>query len=120
MSNNNTPTTTEVIAPERRPTMAHMITTVGELQAAVACYEPDTPIRFAIAPVYPNARHGRAMQASLGRVVCVPQDAEGDGTEPTGPPVVWISEGFQNGYLPAPVEDALAWGRVDPEDYCCR
>ncbi|SDJ01658.1 hypothetical protein SAMN05192558_104105 [Actinokineospora alba] len=117
MSDNNTPTTTEVIAPERRPIMAHTITTAGELVAAVNRYDPDAPIRFAIAPAYPNARHGRPMQASLGRVVCVPQDAEADGTEPTGPPVVWIAEGFQSGYLPALVADALGWGRVDPEDY---
>lgn len=99
--------------------MAHTIATVGELLAAVNGYDPDTPIRFASRAAYPNERRGRAMQSALGHVVCVPQEAEGDGTEPTGPPVVWIAEGFQSGYLPAPVEDALAWGRVDPEDYCC-
>lgn len=80
------------------------IATVGELLAALDRYDPATPVRLAQQPGYP-------LEHTVGRVVCTPEDAEGDGTPPTDPPVVWIGEGPQVGYLPATAADALGWSR---------
>jgi hypothetical protein len=49
------------------------------------------------------------MEHLLARVVSTPDDAEGDGTPPTDPPVVWLSTGEQVGHLPAIAADALGW-----------
>lgn len=57
--------------------------TVGELIAALQHYDPDTPIRLATQPHWP-------FEYTLGVIALTPDDAEGDGTEPTGDPVVWI------------------------------
>jgi hypothetical protein len=51
------------------------------------------------------------MEHILARVVCTPNDAEGDGTPPTDSPVVWLSTGEQVGYLPAPAAEAIGWSR---------
>jgi hypothetical protein len=80
------------------------IATVGELIAALHRYDPATPIRFATQPGYP-------LEHTLGQVVCTPDDAESDGTPRTQPPVVWLSEGEQVGYLPGPVRNALGWSQ---------
>jgi hypothetical protein len=80
------------------------IATVGELRAALDRYDPATPVRFAQQPGYP-------LEYTVGRVACTPDDAEGDGTPPTDPPVVWIGEGQQVGSLPAIAADALGWTR---------
>jgi hypothetical protein len=77
--------------------------TVGDLTAALSGYDPATPLRIAAAqPGYP-------MEHLLARVVSTPDDAEGDGTPPTDPPVVWLSTGEQVGHLPAIAADALGW-----------
>ncbi|WP_158851193.1 hypothetical protein [Saccharothrix deserti] len=78
------------------------IATVGDLIAALTAYDPTTPVRLATQPGYP-------MEHALGRVVCTPDDAEGDGTPPTDPPVVWLGAGDQVGYLPALAANALGW-----------
>ncbi|GLY71385.1 hypothetical protein [Amycolatopsis taiwanensis] len=80
------------------------IATVGDLIAALTTYDPATPIRVATQPNYP-------MEHTLGHVVCTPNDAEGDGTPPTDPPIVWLGIGGQIGYLPRPAADALGWSR---------
>lgn len=67
-------------------------------------YDPDTPIRLATQP-------GWRFEYTLGRVVLTPNDDEGDGTEPTSDPVVWIAEGRQVGYLPPIARNALGWSR---------
>jgi hypothetical protein len=67
-------------------------------------YYPDTPIRLATQPGWP-------FEYTLGRVALIPNDAEGDGTEPTGDPVVWIAEGCQVSYLPPIDRHALGWSR---------
>jgi hypothetical protein len=43
--------------------------------------------------------------------VCTPDDAEGDGTPRTDPPVVWLGEGEQIGYLPGLASNALGWSQ---------
>lgn len=80
------------------------IATVGDLIAALDRHDPAAPVRFAAQPGYP-------MEHTLGRVVRTPDDAEGDGTPPTDPPVVWLGVGDQVGYLPASAADALGWSR---------
>lgn len=86
--------------------MAHgnTIATVGELLAALNRYDPATPIRLAQQPGYP-------LEYTLGRVACTPEDAEGDGTAPTDPPVVWIGDGEHVGQLSARAAEALGWSR---------
>lgn len=84
--------------------MMNRIDTVGELVAALEDYDPDTPVRLASQPGWP-------FEYSIGAVVHTPDDAEGDGTEPTDDPVVWIGEGQQLGYLPGIAADALGWSR---------
>jgi hypothetical protein len=80
------------------------IATVGELIAALDRYDPTTPVRLATQPGYP-------MEHTLGQVVCTPDDAEGDGTPRTDPPVVWLGEGQQVGNLPGLARNALGWSR---------
>lgn len=79
-----------------------IIKTVGELIDALEGYDGDTPVRFAQQPSWP-------FEYTVGTVVCTPKDAEGDGTELTDPPMVWIGEGEQVGYLPGNAADALGW-----------
>lgn len=81
-----------------------VIETVGDLLAALEEYDHDTPIRLAQQPGWP-------FEYSVGQVVCTPWDADGDGTEPAGPPVVWLGEGEQVGYLPGLARNALGWSR---------
>ncbi|ROP37315.1 hypothetical protein [Saccharothrix texasensis] len=80
------------------------LTTVGDAIAALSAYDPNTPLRVAVQPGYP-------MHHLLARVVCTPDDAEGDGTPPTDPPVVWLALGEQVGHLPESAADALGWSR---------
>jgi hypothetical protein len=80
------------------------LATVGDAIAALSAYDPTTPLRVATQPGYP-------MQHLLAQVVCTPDDAEGDGTPPAGPPVVWLGVGEQVGYLPESAADALGWSR---------
>lgn len=80
------------------------IDTVGELITALQDYDPNTPIRLATQPGWP-------FEYTLGRVALSPNDAQGDGTEPTSDPVVWIAEGRQVGYLPPIARNALGWSR---------
>lgn len=77
------------------------IDTVGELVAALADYDPDTPIRLAIQPRWP-------FEYTLGGVARTLGDA---GTDPTGEPVVWIAVGRQVNYLPTIARDALGWSQ---------
>jgi hypothetical protein len=78
------------------------ITTVGDAIAALSGYNPTTPLRIAIQPGYPMEHH-------LAQIVCTPDDAEGDGTVRTDPPVVWLGVGEQIGCLPALAASALGW-----------
>lgn len=78
------------------------IATVGDLIAALQRYDPTMPVRFASQPGYP-------FENTIGQVVCTPDDAEGDGTPPTDPPVVWLGEGGQVGALPDIAANALGW-----------
>ena len=78
------------------------IETVGDLLTALEDYDPDTPIRWASQPHWP-------FEYTLGQIAVTPNDAEGDGTEPTDEPVVWIGEGHQVGYLPGIAANALGW-----------
>lgn len=80
------------------------LATVGDVIAALSAYDPTTLLRITAQPGYP-------MQHHLARVVCTPDDAEGDGTPPTDPPVVWLGVGEQVGHLPASAADALGWSR---------
>jgi hypothetical protein len=80
----------------------NQIHTVGDLQTALAHYNPDTPIRCAAQPGHP-------LEYTIGQVVCTPDDAEGDGTVRTDPPVVWLGAGEQVGYLPAFAASSLGW-----------
>ncbi|MCP2243309.1 hypothetical protein [Lentzea aerocolonigenes] len=80
------------------------IDTVGDLQDALARYDRATPIRWAARPSYP-------MEYTIGPVVCTPDDTEGDGTARHDPPVVWLGERGQVGYLPELAADALGWSR---------
>lgn len=80
------------------------LATVGDVIAALSGYDPTTPLRIATQPGHPMAHH-------LARVVCTPDDAEGDGTPPADPPMVWLGIGEHVGYLPAPAADALGWAR---------
>jgi hypothetical protein len=80
----------------------NQINTVGDLQALLARYNPDTPIRWAAQPRHP-------LEYTIGQVVCTPYDAAGDGTECDEPPVVWLGADEQVGYLPAPAISALGW-----------
>ena len=82
--------------------MMHRIDTVGDLIEALEIYDPTTPVRLASQPAWP-------FEHTLGAVVHTPDDAEGDGTEPTETPVVWIAEGEQVGYLPGAAASALGW-----------
>ena len=76
------------------------LATVGDVIAALSSYDPTTPLRIATQPDYP-------MEHLLARVACTPDDAEGDGTPPTDPPVVWLGTGEQVGHLPAIAANAL-------------
>lgn len=80
------------------------VDTVGALIAALADYDPDTPIRLAIQPHWP-------LEYTLGGVALTPDDAEGTGPEPTGEPVVWIAVGRQVDYLPEIARTALGWSQ---------
>ncbi|MFI9811543.1 hypothetical protein [Saccharothrix variisporea] len=80
------------------------LSTVGEAIAALSAYDPTTPLRIATQPGYP-------VQHLLAHVVCTPDDAEGNGTPPTDPPVVWLGAGEQVGRLPDSATDALGWSR---------
>lgn len=77
---------------------------VGELITALQDYDPGTPIRLATQP-------GWRFEYTLGRVALSSNDAEGDGTEPTSDPVVWIAEGRQVGYLSEIARNSLEWSR---------
>jgi hypothetical protein len=68
------------------------LATVGDVIAALSTHDPATPIRLATQPGYP-------MHHLLAQVVRTPDDADGDGTPPTDPPVVWLGEGEQIGHL---------------------
>jgi hypothetical protein len=78
------------------------ITTVGKLIAALEQYDPATPIRLATQRGYP-------LEFTVGQVVCTPDDAEYPGPARTDPPVVWLGEGRQVGYLPGLATNALSW-----------
>lgn len=78
------------------------IATVGDLIAVLDRYDATTPVRCATQPGYP-------LEHTIGRVVRTRDDADGDGTPPTDPPVVWLGVGEHVGYLPAPAADALGW-----------
>lgn len=78
------------------------IDAVGELIAALADYDPDTPLRLTVQPRWP-------LEYTLGGVARTPDDVEGVATEPTGNPVVWIAVGRQVDYLPEIARDALRW-----------
>ena len=54
------------------------ITTVGELVAALAGYPPQTRVRLAVAPGYPQA-------ATIGVIACSPDDADAPTVAPTRP-----------------------------------
>ena len=85
--------------------MPSEITTVGELVAALAEYPPDTQVRLAVAPGYPQA-------AAIGAIACSPDDADPDGREHElgQQRVVWIGEGTPIGYLPEIARNALGHG----------
>ena len=74
------------------------ITTVGELAAALAAYPPQTHVRLAVAPGYPQA-------TTVGVNACSRDNA----SEPEldAERVVWIGEGAQIGYLPEIARIAL-------------
>jgi hypothetical protein len=78
------------------------ITTVGELVAALAAYPPQTRVRLAVAPGYPQA-------TIIGVIACSPDDVDQDGRDPdlSAERVVWIGEGTQLGYLPEIARSAL-------------
>ncbi len=78
------------------------IATVGELVAALARYSPDTAVRLAVAPGYPQA-------ATIGAIACSPDDADHHGRAPDRGEerVVWIGEGTHIGYLPETARSAL-------------
>jgi hypothetical protein len=80
------------------------IAPVGELITALEQYDPTTPIRLATQRGYP-------LEFTVGQVVCTPDDAEYPGPARTDlpPPVVWLGEGSQIGYLPGLATNALAW-----------
>ena len=78
------------------------LATVGDLIATLSAYDPTTPLRIAAQPGYP-------MEHLLARVVCTPDDAEGEGTPPADSPVVWLGTGEQVGYLPEVAASALGW-----------
>jgi hypothetical protein len=84
------------------PLYPNRLDTVGDLIAALGDYNPDTPIRWAAQP-------GSPIAYTLGAVVCTPDDAESNGTEPDEAPVVWLGEGSQVGYLPGTAATALGW-----------
>ncbi|MCO1575198.1 hypothetical protein M8C13_05420 [Crossiella sp. SN42] len=79
------------------------IDTVGDLLAALAHYDPTTPLRYAAQPGWP-------MAYTLGAVVCTPEDAE-DADELAGgeAPIVWLTEGSHLGYAPRTACSALGW-----------
>jgi hypothetical protein len=85
--------------------MQSKITTVGELVSILLGYSPNTCVRLAVAPGYPQA-------TTIGAVACSPDDADQDGREPelSGERVVWIGEGTQIGYLPEVARTALGHG----------
>jgi hypothetical protein len=85
--------------------MQSEITTVGELVSILLGYSPNTCVRLAVAPGYPQA-------TTIGAVACSPDDADHDGREPelTRERVVWIGEGTQIGYLPEVARTALGHG----------
>lgn len=78
------------------------ITTIGELVAALTAYPPQTCVRLAVAPGYPQG-------TTIGAIACSPDDADHHGREPDNDQqrVVWISEGTQIGYLPEIARNAL-------------
>jgi hypothetical protein len=82
--------------------MRAVITTVGELVAALAAFPPQTQVQLAVAPGYPQA-------ATIGLIACSPDDAEGDARPPATEEdrTVWISEGTSLGYLPEIARSAL-------------
>ncbi|MFI6098197.1 hypothetical protein ACIA8G_21765 [Lentzea sp. NPDC051213] len=84
------------------PSRIDTIDTVGDLLDALTEYDPATPLRWAAQPNHP-------FEYTVGKVVCTPQDAEGDGTERTEEPVVWLGEGTQVGPLPDLATNALEW-----------
>ena len=51
------------------------------------------------------------MEYTIGQVVRTPDDAEGDGTVRHDPPVVWLGERAQVGYLPELAANALGWSQ---------
>ncbi|WP_415830410.1 hypothetical protein, partial [Kibdelosporangium persicum] len=63
-----------------------------------------TPVRLATQPDHP-------IEHTLGHIVCTPDNTEGDDTPHTDPPVVWLGEGEQIGYLPGPASNALGWSQ---------
>jgi hypothetical protein len=89
--------------------MQSKITTVGELVSFLLGYSPNTCVRLAVAPGYPQA-------STIGAVACSPDDADHDGREPElsgelgGERVLWIGEGTQIGYLPEVARTALGRG----------
>jgi hypothetical protein len=86
--------------------MQSKITTVGELVNTLLGYPPNTCVRLAVAPGYPQA-------TTIGAIACSPDDADqADGRAPelSGERVVWIGEGTQIGYLPEVARSALGHG----------
>ncbi|GGN23873.1 hypothetical protein GCM10011609_76990 [Lentzea pudingi] len=82
----------------------NQIDTVGDLQDALEQYDRATPIRWAAQP-------GNPFEYTIGPVVRTPDDADGDGTEHHDPPVVWLGERDQVGYLPDLAANALGWSQ---------
>jgi hypothetical protein len=78
------------------------IVTVGEPVTVLVGYPPQTRVRLAVAPGYPQA-------STIGVIACSPDDADldGRGPDPDAERVVWIGEGTQIGYLPEIARNAL-------------
>ncbi|MFI7680976.1 hypothetical protein [Actinophytocola sp. NPDC049390] len=84
---------------------ATRLATVGDVIAVLSGYDPTTPVRIAGQPHHPMEHH-------LARVVCTPDDAEGDGTPRIDPPVVWSAWVSRSATFPRP-PPTLSDGRDD-------
>ena len=94
--------------------MRSEITTVGELVAALTGYPPDTRVRLAVAPGYPQA-------TTIGAIACSPDDADPTVANPSSTQSGWCgsAKAPRSATCPrSPAPPSATAGPDAPRDVC--
>jgi hypothetical protein len=90
--------------------MQPKITTVGELVSILLGYSPNTCVRLAVAPGYPQA-------TTIGAVACSPDDADHDGVNPSSVESGWCGSAKAPRSAICPRSPAPPWATAGPEQH---